>query len=208
MENNKTTTLTDPQAHVLAQIEAGHTIAAAAAQAGVHRNTVAYWLHISPEFHDRFEEAQTTRTLLMRAEAEVRLEQAYKALDRILANPETPPPLIVKVALAMIDRAAAPLPKPESKPQPEAPQPPQEPSTQNQTPITPPEPITHHPSAITRAKIGRNDPCPCRSGRKFKRCCLGKLPAAVLAPPKNQNPCTNAQTPKSSNEKLNLLIRG
>jgi len=22
------------------------------------------------------------------------------------------------------------------------------------------------------AKIGRNDPCPCRSGRKFKHCCL------------------------------------
>ena len=23
-------------------------------------------------------------------------------------------------------------------------------------------------------KIGRNDPCPCGSGRKFKKCCLGK----------------------------------
>lgn len=23
------------------------------------------------------------------------------------------------------------------------------------------------------AKIGRNDPCPCGSGKKFKRCCLG-----------------------------------
>lgn len=22
-----------------------------------------------------------------------------------------------------------------------------------------------------RAKIGRNDPCPCRSGKKYKRCC-------------------------------------
>jgi hypothetical protein len=28
------------------------------------------------------------------------------------------------------------------------------------------------------AKIGRNDPCPCGSGRKFKRCCLGKQQAA------------------------------
>ena len=25
-----------------------------------------------------------------------------------------------------------------------------------------------------RAKIGRNDPCPCGSGRKFKKCCMGK----------------------------------
>ena len=23
-------------------------------------------------------------------------------------------------------------------------------------------------------KIGRNDPCPCGSGKKFKKCCLGK----------------------------------
>ncbi len=25
-----------------------------------------------------------------------------------------------------------------------------------------------------KAKIGRNDPCPCGSGRKFKKCCMGK----------------------------------
>lgn len=25
-------------------------------------------------------------------------------------------------------------------------------------------------------KVGRNDPCPCGSGRKFKKCCLDKLP--------------------------------
>jgi len=26
------------------------------------------------------------------------------------------------------------------------------------------------------AKIGRNDPCPCGSGRKYKRCCMGREP--------------------------------
>lgn len=26
------------------------------------------------------------------------------------------------------------------------------------------------------AGVGRNDPCPCGSGRKYKNCCLGKLP--------------------------------
>jgi HEAT repeat protein len=25
-----------------------------------------------------------------------------------------------------------------------------------------------------RAKVGRNDPCPCGSGKKYKKCCLGK----------------------------------
>ena len=27
---------------------------------------------------------------------------------------------------------------------------------------------------MTIPAIGRNDPCPCGSGRKFKKCCLGK----------------------------------
>jgi uncharacterized protein len=26
----------------------------------------------------------------------------------------------------------------------------------------------------SHAKTGRNDPCPCGSGRKYKKCCLGK----------------------------------
>jgi uncharacterized protein YecA (UPF0149 family) len=25
-----------------------------------------------------------------------------------------------------------------------------------------------------RPKIGRNGPCPCGSGKKFKKCCIGK----------------------------------
>jgi tetratricopeptide (TPR) repeat protein len=43
------------------------------------------------------------------------------------------------------------------------------------------------------AKIGRNDPCLCGSGKKYKRCCLAKiaaaerqaLAAAAVAPPPN-----------------------
>ena len=28
--------------------------------------------------------------------------------------------------------------------------------------------------AIAKIKTGRNDPCPCGSGRKFKRCCINR----------------------------------
>jgi hypothetical protein len=37
-----------------------------------------------------------------------------------------------------------------------------------------------HPEPFRRptAKVGRNDPCPCGSGRKHKRCCLGKSDAS------------------------------
>lgn len=36
----------------------------------------------------------------------------------------------------------------------------------------PPLPFQQEPAA--RHKIGRNDPCPCRSGKKFKNCCMKK----------------------------------
>jgi len=34
----------------------------------------------------------------------------------------------------------------------------------------PPVPVTSEP------KVGRNDPCPCGSGKKYKKCCLLKPP--------------------------------
>ena len=33
-------------------------------------------------------------------------------------------------------------------------------------------PPRHEPDRRPAAKIGRNDPCPCGSGNKYKRCCL------------------------------------
>ncbi len=36
------------------------------------------------------------------------------------------------------------------------------------------KPMKHHPTPTQRArrKVGRNDVCPCGSGKKFKKCCL------------------------------------
>jgi len=34
--------------------------------------------------------------------------------------------------------------------------------------LNPPKPIETGP------KVGRNDPCPCGSGKKFKKCCMNK----------------------------------
>ena len=30
-------------------------------------------------------------------------------------------------------------------------------------------------TVVKRRKIGRNDPCPCGSGKKFKKCCIDKV---------------------------------
>jgi uncharacterized protein YecA (UPF0149 family) len=38
-----------------------------------------------------------------------------------------------------------------------------------------PAPITYaEPVRNPLRNVGRNDPCPCGSGKKFKKCCLGK----------------------------------
>ncbi|MEM3083498.1 MAG: SEC-C metal-binding domain-containing protein [Nitrososphaerales archaeon] len=34
------------------------------------------------------------------------------------------------------------------------------------------KPITQDNAAKRRTRIGRNDPCPCGSGKKYKKCCL------------------------------------
>lgn len=40
------------------------------------------------------------------------------------------------------------------------------------------EPVLPPPTFVREGpKIGRNDPCPCGSGRKFKKCCLDKAPS-------------------------------
>ncbi|MGD0919817.1 MAG: SEC-C metal-binding domain-containing protein [Thermodesulfobacteriota bacterium] len=35
-------------------------------------------------------------------------------------------------------------------------------------------PLAQAKGARVSPKTGRNDPCPCGSGLKYKRCCLGK----------------------------------
>ena len=37
-----------------------------------------------------------------------------------------------------------------------------------------PEEVDDEPEPLANRKIGRNDPCPCGSGKKFKKCCLNK----------------------------------
>ena len=49
-----------------------------------------------------------------------------------------------------------------------------------------PDNLPAHKQVILRkrgeVKIGRNDPCPCGSGKKFKRCCLTPPPEVNHAP--------------------------
>jgi hypothetical protein len=37
--------------------------------------------------------------------------------------------------------------------------------------LAPEESLVKHPPVVVGTKVGRNEPCPCGSGQKFKRCC-------------------------------------
>jgi tetratricopeptide (TPR) repeat protein len=53
------------------------------------------------------------------------------------------------------------------------------------------------------AKIGRNDPCPCGSGKKYKKCCLARDEARIAA--QTQRPEPEAATPTLVEDPLDEL---
>ena len=44
----------------------------------------------------------------------------------------------------------------------------------NPIPLIKLEPAYNRPQERREHKVGRNDPCPCGSGKKYKKCCMGK----------------------------------
>jgi tetratricopeptide (TPR) repeat protein len=48
-------------------------------------------------------------------------------------------------------------------------------------------------AANLSVRVGRNDRCPCGSGRKYKHCCQAKLPAATDASPTSSAPLARAK---------------
>jgi hypothetical protein len=49
---------------------------------------------------------------------------------------------------------------------------------------------------MSAATIGRNDPCPCGSGKKFKKCCLNKIHFIFDGPKKPESKIISSVEPK------------
>ncbi|MGA2136175.1 MAG: SEC-C metal-binding domain-containing protein [Bryobacteraceae bacterium] len=182
--------LTPIQLNVLDRIAAGATATAAAREAGVHRNTVANWIH-TETFQAALRKARHTRDLLLFDAAHPLMYRAVAELLKLLEDPKSSPFVRLRAATALFDRAARyVLPEPEELAQPSVPPAPAAPPAPEivhfvhknaQAEFAPPEfkpPARAHSATPAAPKPGRNDLCPCGSGIKFKRCCLGKLPAA------------------------------
>ena len=74
-------------------------------------------------------------------------------------------------------------PGPVNNPAQPAPPPPQPQSAVNPRPVVLEKPHipAQQPYRRPEPKVGRNEPCPCGSGQKFKKCCLDKPPFAAAA---------------------------
>jgi hypothetical protein len=179
-------TLSPAQQKVLALISAGFTATAAGRQVGVHRNTVANWLD-SDEFCAALETARRHKILLYRDEAEALAAKALASLYQVMDNDKESGAVRLKAIGMALEHARSLMPMDAIglvPPDPDAPVPPPENDSPMHNDAQLPEPNSPHspavspmppaPTAINHAKIGRNDLCPCGSGIKFKRCCLGK----------------------------------
>jgi hypothetical protein len=105
--------LTASQQKVLILIAAGSTATAAAESAGIHRNTVGNWLQV-PAFRQALAQAHYGQSLYWREQAENLAADALQAIRYVLSHPLTPESVRLKAALAILDRASAPLPVPEA----------------------------------------------------------------------------------------------
>ena len=173
--------LSDQQLLVIDALSNGATATEAAAEAGVHRNTINNWRRNHLAFQNAFAHAQYERALLHRERAESLADKAYASLDALLADPSTPASVRLKAALYILEKASTP-PAPKSQVQLEI----------EKIHLSEPAPVHNlHKNAQSaqskpetyrreQPKIGRNEPCPCKSGRKYKQCCLNN-PVAQAA---------------------------
>jgi hypothetical protein len=173
--------LSPQQLQVILALSEGVNMTDAAARAGVHHNTIANWRRNSLPFREALADAQYDRALLVRGKAEDRLDRALETIDAILIDPKASPSVRLKAALFIIEKASTPPPPRKYAP------------LVIEEVRIPVKPVVHKnpPSVHNDAqnaqtpfrretpKVGRNEPCPCNSGRKYKFCCLNKPQAAA-----------------------------
>jgi hypothetical protein len=171
-------TVSEQQLQVIMALSEGMNSTQAAAQAGVHRNTIAYWRRNSLPFRESLAHAQYDRAIFFREKAEEMVDLAYQTVRDLMNDPNTSPSVRLKAAIFILEKATTPPPQKE-----------QVPLDIEKIRISTPTPETVHEvhnelhndaqNAQTTyrretPKVGRNEPCPCGSGRKHKLCCLNK----------------------------------
>jgi uncharacterized protein YchJ len=151
--------LSPVQAQFVDALASGASISAAARQAGVHRTTVHHWVRNSAEFKTAAENARAEYAEALRDEMRDLSSTALRILRTLLEAEDTPPAVRLRAALAVLQRphlAAKAWRLPEQV---------------AETVTEPKADHEIHACEPAAPPIARGGPCPCGSGRKYKRCC-------------------------------------
>jgi hypothetical protein len=180
MQTAASTTLSPVQAQVVAALAQGRTITTAAADAGVHRNTIHNWLH-EPAFKTAVEDAQREYAAIPSDTMRDLATRALETLRNVLDDPKASPSVRLKAALAILQRPHFPNPGwhlPErTEPAPE------QQVVNNLAEMEAGYRATRMAETIKAdAPIARSAPCPCGSGIKYKRCCGAASPGKFTPP--------------------------
>jgi hypothetical protein len=177
--------LSDQQLAVICALSSGATSTDAAAQAGVHRNTIANWRRNRLPFQYALANAQYDRALFFREKIEEQAGRAVETIQQILTDPKAPASVRLRAALAVMQTITTP-PEPKKRTELDIekivhPRTEPEVVTEDQLGVVQNPPEMHNSAQSAQStrrreapKVGRNEPCPCGSGQKFKRCCLNK----------------------------------
>ena len=103
-----TATLTPTQAQVVAALAQGHTVTAAAREAGIHRTTIHDWLRTEPDFKTAVEDAQSEYAATLNDDLRELSALALATLRSLLEDPTTPPSIRLRASLAVLQRPQFP----------------------------------------------------------------------------------------------------
>ena len=175
--------LTPQQHRVINLLAAGVGISEAAAQTGLHRNTIHHWARTVPAFKLEMQAAAHEQTLLLRETTRALFPKAFEAVAAVLNDEQASLSLKLRAAALIFKLGAEPVQK-QSKTD--------VPSFEEQLvdrvdltseefaqkcTIVNPAPV----QTIRKApEPGRNSVCLCGSGMKFKRCCANRAHAAPM----------------------------
>ena len=182
--------LTPQMEQVLALVSAGSTVSDAAQSAGIHRNTVYNWLRSAPAFRHALANAREAKAVYWHEQAEQHAAEALDTIRALMSDPGAPASVRLKAAQTILNLATNPifvtLPNPAQsgagdlvarmlRNSAQSPAP----DVSVSDPLAPTDssldvPNSAQPLRRAAPKIGRNDLCPCGSGKKFKRCCLNE----------------------------------
>lgn len=155
---------------VLDALSLGQSVTAAARLAGVHRSTIYHWNRTDAEVARALALSRAGCHSSIYDEVQDLADRALSTIRETIDNPDLSPSLRLRAALAILKSASAPAPAP--------------PPTEFDTSVesVSPQPVSNATYRREGPKTGRNEPCPCGSGRKYKLCCLNdsQLPKAFL----------------------------